>query len=40
MEFIQAHNDRDIDKIMEMIQDSILIKTQDARELKGKSTHR
>ena len=30
MEFIQAHNDRDIDKIMDMVQDSILIKTQDA----------
>ena len=40
MEFIQAHNDRDIDKIIDMVQDSILIKTQDARELKGKSTHR
>ena len=40
MEFIQAHNDRDIDKIMDMVQDSILIKTQDAQELKGKSIHR
>jgi len=40
MEFIQAHNDRNIDKIMNMVQDSILIKTQDARELKGKDKHR
>ena len=40
MEFIKAHNDRDIDKIMSMVQDSILIKTQDARLLKGKATHR
>jgi|TARA_B110000879_G_scaffold99691_1_gene135377 hypothetical protein len=40
MEFIKAHNDRDIDKIMNMVQDSILIKTQDARLLKGKATHR
>ena len=40
MEFIQAHNDLDIDKIMDMVQDSILIKTQDTQELKGKSTHR
>ena len=40
MEFIQAHNDRDIDKIMDMVQDSILIKTQDAQELKGKLIHR
>jgi hypothetical protein len=40
MEFIKAHNDRDIDKIMGMVQDSILIKTQDARELKGKVMHR
>ena len=40
MEFIQAHNDRDIDKIMNMVQDSILIKTQDARELKGRDAHR
>ena len=40
MEFIQAHNDRNIDKIMNMVQDSILIKTQDARELKGRNAHR
>lgn len=40
MEFIKAHNDRDINKIMDMVQDSILIKTQDARELKGKAMHR
>ena len=40
MEFINAHNDRDIDKIMSMVQDSILIRTHDARLLNGKATHR
>ena len=40
MEFIKAHNERDIDKIMGIVQDSILIKTKDARELKGKAMHR